>query len=118
MKLTSMSVSNTPDRVFGNLREETAVPDVRYSEGQEPKIILIPEASYFPRDVANYIGSNNDLTCEVNNMDNDRPISQGQSSNENYTNEGCNVPSDHSSLEDNQIDDTHGAVDVNKLDWD
>ena len=67
-------------------------------KSQEPKDILIPEASYFPLDVENYSGSNNELTtenlkglknnrslgsCEVNNMDNCGPISQGQPSNEN-----------------------------------
>lgn len=92
-KLTLMSVSNTSD---SNLSDETADRDFMYSEGQEPKNILIPEASYFPLDVENYSGSNNELTCEVNNMDNDGPISQGQPSNENYTNDGCNISSDHS----------------------
>lgn len=46
MKLISMSVSNTSDRVLG-----TADPDFMYSEYQEPKDILIPGSTYFPRDV-------------------------------------------------------------------
>lgn len=56
-------------------------------------------------------------SCEVN-MDNDGLISQDQYSNKSYIKYGCNVSSDRSSLEYNQIDASYDAVDVNELAWD